>query len=81
MHDLLEGIIPFELKVILPELIRKTVQCDEELQKLVLNLIYGPSDVNSKPPFNSLHCTCSKAAEAWFLLLQVLTCWQSNTPQ
>jgi hypothetical protein len=51
MHDLLEGIIPFKLKVILPELVRKTVQCDEELQKLVLNLIYGPSDVNSKPPF------------------------------
>jgi hypothetical protein len=51
MHDLLEGIIPFKLKVILPELVRKTVKCDEELQKLVLNLIYGPSDVNSKPPF------------------------------
>jgi hypothetical protein len=68
MHDLLEGVIPFELQAILPELIRKKFLSEEELQKLVLNFNYGPSDVNSKPPFTFSHSIRVKAAEAWCLL-------------
>lgn len=47
----------------LPELIIKNLWSREELQKLVLNFINGPSDVNSKTPFTSLLCILPKAVE------------------
>jgi hypothetical protein len=68
MHDLLEGVVPFELQFILPMLVKQNYVSEKELQSLVVNFNYGPADQNSKPPL-----TCStnirvKAAEAWCLL-------------
>lgn len=68
MHDLLEGIIPFELQKILPMLLREGYFTDAQLQSLVINFNYGPADQNSKPPFTSSANIRVKAAEAWCLL-------------
>ena len=68
MHDLLEGIIPYELQCILPVFVKKGFVTDGELQSLIVNFNYGPADQNSKPPFTVSTNIRIKAAEAWCLL-------------
>ena len=41
---------------------------NEQLQALINNFSYGPSDLNSKPPFSTVTDIRLKAAEAWCLM-------------
>jgi hypothetical protein len=68
MHDLPEGIIPYELQCILPIFVKKGFVTDGELQSLIVNFHYGPADQNNKPPFTMSTNIRIKAAEAWCLL-------------
>jgi hypothetical protein len=68
MHDLLEGIIPYELSLVMPVLKQRYKMSNEQLQALINNFSYGPSDLNSKPPFSTVTDIRLKAAEAWCLM-------------
>jgi hypothetical protein len=48
MHDILEGIVPYELQLILPQLIKENVD-EQELKSLIINFSCNPLDQNSKP--------------------------------
>jgi hypothetical protein len=68
MHDLLEGIVPFELQCVLPVVLKKGFFSDVQLQSLIVNFNYGTADQNSKPSFTTSSNMRIKAAEAWCLL-------------
>ena len=65
MHELLEGVVPFELQIVLPALIKKKYVSDGDIQSAINNLTYSSSDQTSKPPFTSANNIRVSAAEAW----------------
>jgi len=68
MHDLLEGVVPFELQLVLPALIKKKYVSDGDIQSAINNFTYSSSDETSKPPFTSANNIRVSAAEAWCLI-------------
>ena len=65
MHGLLEGVISHELPPVIPMLKQRYKMSNEQLQALINNFSYGPSDSNSKPPFSTVTDIRLKAADAW----------------
>ncbi|KAL2101379.1 hypothetical protein ACEWY4_003140 [Coilia grayii] len=75
MHDLLEGICPYELKHILKALINGKYFTLETLNERILSFNYGFSDSGSKPAEITKNCIYSSdgtvkqnAAEMWCLM-------------
>ena len=68
MHDVLEGLVPYELGLILQSLIAKQHFSLVELNGALYHFNYCASDKNSKPPSVSLPKLRIQAAEAWCLI-------------
>ena len=68
MHDLLEGIIPFEISLVLQSFIARRLLTLDEINQALLNFDYSLSDRNSKPPEITLPTLRIQAAEAWCLI-------------
>lgn len=85
MHDIFEGVIPFELKLVLQQLadVDKFFTSDY-LRKAIANFNYSSSDTNSRPPCPPIIVDMKlKAAECWCLFRNLpcliaptlLACW------
>lgn len=71
MHDLLEGVEPMELKLIIKSLISSNYFSLDELNVKISNLKYGPNDYSNKPhplPKNFDQGLKLNAARVWCLL-------------
>jgi hypothetical protein len=49
MHDLLEGVVPFEMALVLKKLVEAGSIKVDELNSIILNWNYGPLDKSNKP--------------------------------
>ena len=67
MHDVLEGIIPFEMSLILQTLIDKKYLHLSDINEAIRSFHYSLSDINSKPPEIGLPNIKVQAAESWCL--------------
>lgn len=71
MHDVLEGVVPYELALILQSLIAKQAFTLDELNNALYHFNYCASDKNSQPPSVSLPKLRIQAAEAWCLIRNI----------
>jgi len=83
MHDILEGIAPFELSLIFNEILQDK-QCSFSLERLnssISSFNYSLADKNSQPP-TLLSCNSVKmtASEMWCFFAKLsLANWGFNT--
>jgi hypothetical protein len=69
MHDFLEGIVPFELGLLLVELSTSKYVTLETLNLAISSFNYGAADRNSRPPtLLHLHAVKMSATETWCFL-------------
>ena len=68
MHDLLEGVVPYEISLIVQSLIDIGYLTLEEVNEGINFFSYSLSDINSRPPELILPNLRIKAAEAWCLV-------------
>jgi len=68
MHDLIEGIVPLEISLVLGSLIDKQILSLDMVNRAILHYDYSLADRNSKPPAVSLPNIRSTASETWCLL-------------
>ena len=73
MHDVLEGIAPFQIGLILVELSSRGYLTVEDLNRSITFFNYSLADKNSRPPtLTALHCLKMSASEMW--------CFMRNLP-
>lgn len=71
MHDLLEGVFPFVIKIVLKELVKSRILTIETINSCISHMNFGQNDSSNKPP----HITdgmlrnniSGKASEKWCL--------------
>ena len=69
MHDILEGIAPFEVALILVELNNAKYLTVEDLNMVITFFNYSTADKNSRPPtLTALHSLKMSASEMWCFL-------------
>ena len=68
MHDVLEGVVPLEICLILQLLIDKKYFLLADVNNAINNYNYSLSDKNSKPPEVNLKNIRIQAAESWCLI-------------
>jgi hypothetical protein len=68
MHDICEGVAPFEIKLVLQALIDSEVVTLDHVNRSIRDFSYSLSDSNSKPPELSLPNLRLQAAECWCLI-------------
>jgi len=81
MHDVLEGIVPYELSLILASLIDKQLFSLVQLNNALFHFNYSASDKNSKPPSISLPKLRIQAAESWCLIRNLSLIIGSKVPE
>jgi hypothetical protein len=80
MHDVLEGIVPYEISPVLQALVEMQIFRIEELNEIICHFNYPSSDKNSKPPAISLPTIRIQAAEAWCLVRNLPLMLGSKVP-
>jgi len=69
MHDILEGIAPFEVALVLVELANSKYLTVDNLNQVLVSFNYSLSDKNSQPPsLSALHLVKMSASEMWCFL-------------
>lgn len=68
MHDICEGVAPFEIKLVLKSLIDSQVVTLDHINHCIREFSYSLSDKNSKPPEVTLPNLRLQAAECWCLI-------------
>ena len=68
MHDLLEGIVPLEISLVLQKLIENDILTLSDVNECISNYNFSNSDKNSKPPKLTLPNLRLTSTEAWCLL-------------
>src|SRR6218665_1004639 len=81
MHDVLEGIVPYEVALILQSLIDKELFSLTEVNDALFHFSYSDSDKNSKPPAILLPKIRIQAAESWCLVRNLALVVGSKVPE
>ncbi|XP_047123578.1 uncharacterized protein LOC124806573 [Hydra vulgaris] len=68
MHDLLEGVVPLEICLVLRTLTEKKIISILDINNAINNFNYSLADKNSKPPEINLQNIRIQAAESWCLI-------------
>jgi len=81
MHDVCEGVAPYEVQLVLQSLVDKKFVTQELINLRLLDFDYSLSDQNSKPPEINLANVRLQAAECWCLLRNLPLMIGSEVPR